>query len=256
MPEEIWFYLAIIFGVATVALITLFLIERERKRGLEGSVRNVIAAEKILSGSRSVPENVIGEVRGKLRVLDVEREILSYALRRLYEAQAEGKITPEEREAMAKKYREDLERVREEIARGESIIALNELERMREEFIKTFSERLEVINRKIEELKVMAGLKTIEQAVKPVKEEIKIEGVGGQASIQQEQAERAPAPPVQRRRRETVKPKAVEGGEGKGEAEEKAVESIEREEADRSIEKIVAEIEKVLSRLNQIEVEE
>jgi len=256
LPEEIWFYLTIIFGVTMVALITLLLIERERRRGLEGGVKNTIATEKILSSGRSVPENVIGEVKGRLRVLDVEREILSYALRRLYEAQAEGKITPEEREALAKKYREDLERVREEMTRGESIIALNELERMREEFIKTFSERLDMINRRIEELKLMAGLKTIEHAVKPVKEETKIEGVGEQTSARQEQAEREPAPPAQRRRRETVKPKAVEGSEVKGEAEEKTVEPIERGEADRSIEKIVAEIEKVLSRLNQIEVEE
>jgi len=244
LPEEIWFYLTIVLWVAMIASLVVFLMERERKRP-EGEMKNV-AAEKILSGVRSVPEDVLREVKGKLRVLDLEREILSYAIRRLYEAQAEGKITSEEREALAKKYREDLERVKEEIARGESIIALNELERMQEEFIKMFSERLEVINRRIEELRVIAGLKPIEQAIKPVKEEVK-----EQAPTQHEQAEK---PSVQKKRRETVKPKAAEGSEG--EVEEKPIESIERDEADKSIEKIVAEIERVLSKLNQIEVEE
>ena len=240
MPEEIWFYLTIVLWVAMIASLVVFLMERERKRP-EGEMKNV-AAEKILSGVRSVPEDVLREVKGKLRVLDLEREILSYAIRRLYEAQAEGKITSEEREALAKKYREDLERVKEEIARGESIIALNELERMQEEFIKMFSERLEVINRRIEELREIAGLKPTGHVVKPVKEEVKAEET-------KEQVERSSA---QKRRRETVRPRDTE----ESKAEEKPIESIEGGDVDKSIEKIVAEIEKVLSRLNQIEVEE
>lgn len=251
MPEEIWFYLTIILGVTTIASVVLFLIEREKKRYPEREMKRVegtTTAEKFSPIKRSVSEEVVKGIRNKLRVLDVEREILSYAIRKLYEAQAEGKITPEERDSLAKKYSEDLERVKEEIARGETIIALNELERMREEFIKMFSERLEIIDKRIEELKAIAGIKPIEQTVKPVEE------TKEQAPTQREQVERPPVQAAQRRRRETVKPRAPEEAEER--VEEEKEKTVEGGEADKSIEKIVTEIERVLSKLSQIEAEE
>ncbi|MEM2320324.1 MAG: hypothetical protein QXS79_00330 [Candidatus Bathyarchaeia archaeon] len=252
MPEEIWFYLTIVLGATTVALVVLFLIEKERRRYLKDETKPVkgdVTVEKLLPTGRSVSDEFVREVKGKLRILDVEREILSYAIRRLYEAQAEGRITSEERDALAKKYREDLERVKEEIARGETIMALNELERMREEFIKMFSERLEIIDKRIEELKAVISPRPTEQTVKPLGEEVKVEEAREQAPMQEERVER---PAVQKRRKEAVKPKAAEGGEVGEEAERPS----EGGEADKSIEKIVAEIEKVLSRLSQIETEE
>lgn len=253
MPEEIWFYLTIVLGITTVASIILLLMERERRRRPEGETRLIggTALRKFLPMSRSVSEEVVREVKGKLRVLDVEREILSYAIRKLYEAQAEGKITPEERDALAKKYVNDLDRVKEEIARGETIVALNELEKMREEFIKMFSDRLEIIDKRIEELKAIVSPKLTEQSVKPAKEEIKVEEAREREGAQEEKIEK---PPVQRRRREPVKPKAAE--EAEGGAVESGEKVVEGSEADKNIEKIVAEIEKILSRLNQIEVEE
>lgn len=251
MPEEIWFYLTITLGVTTVALIVLFLMEREKKREmLEVKSKGKLVDEKVLpaTATRTVPEDVVKETKSRLRVLDVEREILSYAVRRLYEAHAEGKITAEERDNLALKYREDLERIRQEIARGESIIALNELERMQEEFIKMFSEKLEVLNRRIEELRSIAGLKPLE---KPF--EIEAKGVE-QPQEQppqspQDQPEKAPS---QRKRKEPTKPKAiVEQRETRVEEE-----AGEKGEADKRIEEIMTEIEKVLNKLSQMEVEE
>ncbi|MEM1514677.1 MAG: hypothetical protein QXH24_01265 [Candidatus Bathyarchaeia archaeon] len=246
MPEEIWFYLTIILGVTTVASVVLFLIERERRRYPEvKQMGGTITTERLSLTSRSFPEEVVREVKDRLRVLDLEREILSYAIRRLYEAQAEGKITPEERDALTKKYRDDLERVKEEIARGETIMALNDLERVRDEFIKMFSERLEIIDKRIEELKAIVSPKLTEQVAKPLSEGAKVEDIEKQMSIQEEIVEKQP---IQRRRKESVKPKAAEGGVKE--------EAGEGDEADKSIEKIVTEIEKVLSKLSQIEAEE
>lgn len=239
---DLWFYLTVIFGVTLAALTMLWLMERERRK-IALRVENLPA-----SGSppekwpwptgKTVSDDAIKEAKDKLRVLELEREILSYAIRRLYEAQAEGKITVEERDSLILKYREDLERVKQEIARGESIIALNELERMQEEFIKMFSERFETLNRRIEELRTITGLtpSPAESATKPKEEAREKEG---------EQPEKAP-----RRRRESAKLKSA--------TEQPSPEKEEKEEseADKRIEQIMAEIEKVLSRLSQIEIEE
>jgi len=238
--------LAVIFGVIAVASIVLLLIEIERRRKSiieskkEPPESSSIEVALPWAISKTVPDEAVKEAKNRLRVLDLEREILSYAIRRLYEAQAEGKITIEERDSLALKYKEDLERIKQEIARGESIIALSELERMQEEFIKMFSEKFEALNKRIEELRAIAGLPPPEPIVKP-KEEI---------------AEEAPTPTVRprktsaKRRREAAKSKAV--------AQQKTLEtkeSEEKSEADRRVEQIMAEIEKALNKLSQIEIE-
>jgi hypothetical protein len=192
------------------------------------------------STGKTVSDEVVKDAKDKLRVLELEREILSYAIRRLYEAQAEGKITVEERDSLILKYREDLERVKQEIARGESIIALNELERMQEEFIKMFSERFETLNRRIEELRTITRLA-------PSTAELPVKSKEAAREKEEEQPEKVPAP---RRKREGAKPKSI--------TEQPSPEKEEREEdeADKRIEQIMAEVEKVLSRLSQIEIGE
>ncbi|MEM3479020.1 MAG: hypothetical protein QW702_07845 [Candidatus Bathyarchaeia archaeon] len=260
MLEEMWFYLAIIFSITTVASITLLLMERERRKSVvekEAGLKNSSAGKLMpLTVSRALPDRVVSEARDKLRVLDVEREILSYALRRLYEAHAEGKITAEERDSLASKYREDLERVKQEIARGESIIALSELEKMQEEFVKMFSERFELLNRRIEELRAIVGLPPIEHAFKPVGETKEGEKPEEAVTLtSQVQVEKQAAP---KRRREPAKPKVMPE-EIKPVEEASTIEQSgagEKSEADKRIEQIMAEIEKVLNKLSQMEVEE
>ncbi len=180
-------------------------------------------------GGVSVSSNLVEEARNKLRILEIEREILSYAIRRLYEAQAEGRISEEERDRLAQKYKEDMKRINEEISRGQSIIALNELERMRDDLLKLFNQRFNELNRRIEELRIKSG---IMNAVKP-----KI-------------VKRAKAPEEREVHEETErkKPRQKKVKEKK-KAEDKDVES----EAEKKVEQIMAEIEKVLDRLQQIE---
>ncbi|MEM2961060.1 MAG: hypothetical protein QXU67_05585 [Candidatus Bathyarchaeia archaeon] len=245
MEDYIWFYLAVIFGFAVIALIALLFMEWEKKRKIlsepEKTVKRDLTGVLPQAASKTVSDDLIKETKDKLRILDLEREILSYAIRRLYEAHAEGKITAEERDSLTLKYKEDLDRIKQEIARGESIIALNEMERMQEDFIKMFSEKFEILNRRIEELRAITGLAPQPLIVKP-----------GEPEKEKEEAEALPQQPekasVQRRRKEAVKPKAT--------AEQPEKEKVEEGEAEKRVEQIMAEVEKVLNRLSQMEIEE
>lgn len=261
LPEDIWFYLAMAFGLVAIALLVLFLMELERRKKLpQESKENLKRASLAeigkalpltISLARSVPEETVKETRDKLRILELEREILSYAIRRLYEAQAEGKITVEERDTLASKYKEDLERIKQEIARGESIIALSELERMQEEFIKMFSERIDILNRRIEELRAIAGLAPLKPITKP-REASKEAEKSEEHTLSERLAQpSAPSTPMPRKRRETPKPTAPAGEEEKATKAEHA----EKSEAEKKVEQIMAEVEKVLNRLSQMEVE-
>jgi len=174
---------------------------------------------------KSVSSHDASQAREELRILDLEREILSDAIRRLYEAHAEGKITEEERERLAKTYKSRMMTVKEAISKDESLVALNELEAMQEDLIKLFSERFDEITEKVETLRSKVE-------VQPIKE-ITIPAAKAPPTIEKPAAE---AETKRKRKRAPAKPSP-------------------RTEAEKRIEKIRAEVEKVLERLGQMEVE-
>jgi hypothetical protein len=239
--DGVWFYITLTLSTVVIALTTLLIMQRGKKVLMEEPAkpsRSRLREMWPLSTTRTISEDVVKNTKDKLRILDLEREILSYAIRRLYEARAEGKITEEERDNLSLKYKDDLNRIKEEISRGESIIALNELERMQQEFVDLFSERFEALNKRIEELKAISGLQP--QKVEP-SETVE--------SIEEEEKAAAPPQPVEKavpakRKREAAKIKAPSG-----EAR------TEKSEAEKRAEQILAEVEKVLEKLGQMEVE-
>jgi tetrahydromethanopterin S-methyltransferase subunit G len=118
--------------------------------------------------------------------------------------------------------------VKEAISKDESIVALHELEAMQEDLIKLFSERFDEISAKVEELRSKVEAKPIKEIAVPA-----------------------------------AKPSAVEVEEEKEAAEEKAAKKKRKPpakpspitEAEKRIEEIRAEVEKVLERLGQMEIE-
>jgi TolA-binding protein len=162
--------------------------------------------------------------------MDLEREVLSYAIRRLYEAQAEGKITEEERERLAKWYKSRMMEVRDTINRNESVVALHELETMQEDLVKLFSNRFDELTKKVEEMRGALSLKTEEEA----------------------QVETAPTPTLELEEAESEKEKEKKKIRKKPAP---AAEPSGKTEAEKRIEEIKSEVEKVLERLGQIETE-
>jgi len=173
------------------------------------------------------------KAREELRILDLEREILSDAVRKLYEAHAEGKITEEERERLAQAYKDRMRAVKESISKDEALITLYELEAMQEDLMRLFSERFDEISSKIEDLRAKLEVKSIREVAiptaaklaPPVEEEEEITGEG-----------KKEGKPLKKRRKVPVKPSTMT-------------------EAEKRIEEIRAEVEKVLERLGQMEIE-
>ena len=167
---------------------------------------------------RSVTSADAKKAQDELRILDLEREILSHAIRRLYEAQAEGKISEEERERLAQGYKGRMLEIKEMISKGESVVALHELETMQEDLIKLFEERFDEINEKIANLRSSLEFEPVKEVPIP--------------------SPAPPSAPPEIGKRKARKPSAPK-----------------KTEAEKRIEEIRAEVEKVLERLGQIEVE-
>lgn len=230
MPfDELLTYGLIALGVIITCLIVIYAMRKRGKK--EGKI---LEEEKIKMEFKRLPFKIVKSVsreeaaraREEFRILDLEREILSDAIRRLYEAHAEGKITEEERERLARTYKSRMMAVKEAISKDESLVALHELEAMQEDLIKLFSERFDEISTKVEELRSKVEAKPIKEITVPV----------AKAPPTATTKEKPATEKAKRRRKAPAKPSP-------------------KTEAEKRIEEIRAEVEKVLDRLGQMEIE-
>jgi hypothetical protein len=217
--------------VVTIAIVII--IYAMRKLGKTSSeTLQKLEAEPDFKGlpfkvTKSVQSNDASHAKDELRILDLEREILSDAIRHLYEAHAEGKISEQERERLAGSYKSRMMAVKESMAKDETIVALHELEGMQEDLMKLFSERFGDLSSKVEELRTKID-------VQPVKE-IPVKMPKTQVSEDMEEAGDERAKP-KRKRKVSAKPSP-------------------KSEAEKRIEEIRNEVEKVLDKLGQMEIE-
>lgn len=191
--------------------------------------------------SKSVQANDASQAKDELRILDLERDILSDALRRLYEAHAEGKISEQERDRLAATYKSRMSTVKDSIAKDETIVALHELESMQEDLMKLFSERFGDISSKVDELRTRIDIKPIKEikiAIPETQPSIEAEELEEEEEEEEEttEGEKAATKPKRKRKAPAEKPS-------------------EKTQAEKRIDEIRSEVEKVLDKLGQMEVE-
>jgi len=229
--EELLLYIIASSGTVIAVLIVLYATRFRKKKeeeNLQPSPKLEATERWRYRAQRSISLDNAKEAREELRTFSLEREILSDAIRHLYEAHAEGKITEEEREQLAKRYKSRMMAVKEAIAENESIVALHELEAMQEDLVKLFDERFDELNSKIETLRSQVGLETEEPLV-PTQISIPTQ-------IEEESLEKAPAKKAKKKNMQ--KPR-----------------KSRKTAAEERIEKIRSDVEKVLDRLEQMEAE-
>ena len=126
--------------------------------------------------SKSVRDEEVSKAREEMKVSSLLKEITSYGLTRLYEAEAEGKINLEERDRLAKKYKDELSQLEGRLNYDQSVIDLYRLEETQSELIGMFYEKINELNQRIDELRGTIAPKTIEIVVEEkAKEEAKEE---------------------------------------------------------------------------------
>jgi hypothetical protein len=130
--------------------------------------------------------------------------------------------------------------IKESIAKDEGIVALHELEGMQEDLMKLFSERFGELTSKVEELRTRIDVKPIREIpIKmPSQTPMQIEGEDGEEEEEEEPAASASGEekPKKKRKPSEQKPAA-------------------KTEAERRIESITSEVEKVLDKLGQMEID-
>jgi hypothetical protein len=238
--------LVIIFAI-TACVYLIYAMRRREKKPKQPEQRKVSldpeTANLPFKLSRSIQAGTATNAKDELRILDLEREILSDAIRRLYEAHAEGKITEAEREKLASSYKARMSTIKDSISKDEGIIALHELESMQADLMTLFSERFGELTTKVDELRTRID-------VKPIREiPVKIPRMDSAPSQMEEETEEE---------REEETEEAAEAGDEKPKKKPKPrpeKQETQKTEAEKRIENIRSEVEKVLDRLGQMEIE-
>ena len=175
---------------------------------------------------KTVTESDIAKARNKLRVANLERDIIGDALTKIYEAEAKGTINEPEKNQMIQPYKNDLKRVDGEIDTYKKTVDLYELEAAKEDLFKRFQETFLDIQARIEKIRPSINLPSLTET---------------------NPAEPKPAPA----KTESADPTTEENSPPK----EKPPREKARNKAEEKIETIREEVLKAMERLEQIETE-
>lgn len=240
MADSEWLLFALVAaGAAATAIIVLYVTRMRKPRTKEAPEQHAVSPSEAwtkrfsATSQKTVTTDEAKEAKEKLKTLDLEREILSFAIRRLYEAQAEGKINEEEREQISQHYKDRMLTIRDSITKNESVVALHELESMQDDLVKLFSERFDELGQKVEELRTRLEIKAAEE------EETRTPTI----DVSMPELEEAEEPGTDKDK-EKKKPR-----------KKPAPAPAPKTDAEKRIEEIRTEVEKVLERLGQMEVE-
>lgn len=88
----------------------------------------------------------------------LERDLLSAALMKVYEAETEGRITREEREGIAKKYSDQIRAIQSKLKDVELVVEVGELEKLREELVSLFEQKIQNIEARLDQAKQRLGV--------------------------------------------------------------------------------------------------
>lgn len=105
----------------------------------------------------SVTQAQVERSRREMRTMMVERDLLSSALMKVYESETEGRITKEEREMIAKRYADQLKEVQGKLKDVELVVEVGELEKLREELVGLFQEKIQNIEARLDQAKERLG---------------------------------------------------------------------------------------------------
>jgi hypothetical protein len=222
--QEILLYAVAIGAVLSIVAVLFYMWKSGNRKDEKTMAKEDEKEEKnpVFKVKRSVSADEANKARNELKVLNLESEITSYALTRLYEAEAEGKISEEERKRLLESYKRKMEDLERQINNFQLLSGLHELEKAQEELVNTFYGKFGEITKKVDDLRAKLGIASKEEVIKSPKS-------------QEEEKKEEAKPASSKVRHEEAKPK--------------------RTDAEERIEKIREEVLKVLERLEQIETE-
>lgn len=130
---------------------------RPRGRADSGSASPHFAHSMPVKLEPTISPEVMEVARSDLRALNLEREVVGYALKRLYESEGEGSITRADRTKLMERYKGEMKRINQLIKRKEMTVKLSELESTQADLVQLFSRKFDELTQTIEDMRSSLG---------------------------------------------------------------------------------------------------
>ena len=121
-----------------------------------------VVVPRVEPGARSTETTVttadLERSRREMRTIMVERDLLSSAMMKLYEAETEGRITREEREMISKRYSDQIKDLQSKLKDVELVVEVGELEGLRGELVTLFEGKIQNIEARLDAAKQRLGV--------------------------------------------------------------------------------------------------
>lgn len=114
---------------------------------------------------KTVTVDELDSSKREMRTLLLERDLISATLTKVYEAESDGQITKEEREIIARKYSSQIRDFEAKLRDKELIVEVGELERLRDELLSLFKEKIQNIESRLDQAK--ERLQPVRQETRP-----------------------------------------------------------------------------------------
>ncbi|HEV2227125.1 MAG TPA: hypothetical protein VGR56_10030 [Nitrososphaerales archaeon] len=145
----------------------------------------VVAAARAEPATRAVATTFdkadLDRSRREMRTIMVERDLLSSAMMKLYEAETEGRITREEREMISKRYSDQIKDLQSKLKDVELVVEVGELEGLRNDLVSLFEGRIQNIEARLDVARQRLGAAAPEQVKKEpiprIEREVELEKV-------------------------------------------------------------------------------
>jgi hypothetical protein len=114
---------------------------------------------------KSVTVEELEASKREMRTLILERDLLSAALTKVYEAESDGQITRDERETIARRYSSQIRDFEAKLRDKELVVEVGELEGLRDELVSLFREKIQNIESRLDQAK--ERLQPMREAARP-----------------------------------------------------------------------------------------
>jgi hypothetical protein len=184
---------AAVGGAIVAAVSVSYYLYRTRFAQGRQAQPSVVSPIKLDLRSRGVVDKQVTDVemeraKRELKTLLLEKELVTGAITRLYEAEAAGKIGREDRERLSAKYREQLREIEAKLSDLNLIIEVGELENLRQELLNLFERKIAQIEDRLKEAR--AQLEALRGVQQPATEELK-----PKVAVEEKKVERKKKPP-------------------------------------------------------------
>ena len=148
---------------AAVGALTIYLIMSRRGEPKQQNEPKLLGTDF----KRRINRSEMEKARRNLNTVLLEKDLISGALTRVYEAEVDGKISRTEREELAVRYKKRLGEVEEKLGDTEITIEVGELERLRDELMNLFEKKMHQIDNRLQDAGVK--LNKLKGQIEPIK---------------------------------------------------------------------------------------